>query len=178
MIHKKKEKYTAEKGIFSGIHLSKGLVILLFTFTPSIIQAQVTVSVTGSNASGSGGSVSYTVGQVFNTSNVGSNGSVAQGVQQPYEISVVTNIEEGNGISLSFMVYPNPTTDVLILKIEGKIQPPWIASLYDMNGKLLENKKIIDNETTISMGNYASAIYFLKIADNNKEIKTFKIIKK
>ena len=157
-----------------------GLITTLLTYYLSLstIQAQDAIPVTGGNVSGSGGTVSYTVGQVVYTNNTGYNGSVAQGVQQPFEISVVTTIEEDKGISLNFMVYPNPAANVLILKIEGKIPPQWMASLSDMNGKLLENKKITENETIILIGNYASAIYFLKIADTNKEIKTFKIVKK
>jgi hypothetical protein len=42
----------------------------------------------GGEATGSGGSVSYSVGQVVYTTNTGINGSVAQGVQQPYEFQM------------------------------------------------------------------------------------------
>ena len=65
------------------------------------LQAQEAIPATGGEASGSGGSASYTVGQVVYTTNVGTNGnSVAEGVQQPYEISVVTGIPEAKDISL------------------------------------------------------------------------------
>lgn len=50
------------------------------------LQAQESVNATGGNASGSGGSASYSVGQVVYTTNTGTNGTVAQGVQQPFEI--------------------------------------------------------------------------------------------
>ena len=82
------------------------------------------------------------------------------------------------------MVYPNPTTDFLILKINGNdvqtrhvLSHQYIASLYDMKGKLLESKKLTSNETTITMENFVVGTYFLKVANNQKEIKTFKIIK-
>jgi len=45
--------------------------------------------------------------------------AVAQGVQQPCEISIGTGIEEVEGITLQCSVYPNPATDILMLKIEG-----------------------------------------------------------
>ena len=51
------------------------------------LQAQEIPIASGAVATGIGGSSSYTVGQVVYTTNTGSNGSVAQGVQQPYEIS-------------------------------------------------------------------------------------------
>jgi hypothetical protein len=49
---------------------------------------QNTISSAGGNAKGSGGSASFTVGQIFYTKLSGTNGSVVQGIQQPYEISI------------------------------------------------------------------------------------------
>jgi len=158
-----------------------GLILLALGITG--LQAQEVIPATGGNASGNGGSVSYSVGQVFYITNRGTNGSVAQGVQQPFEISVVSGIEEAKGITLQCSVYPNPATDFLILKIEGASETQYIASLYDINGKLLENKKIDSNETRIDMRNRGAATYFLKVIQTKQvlprqEIKTFKIIKK
>jgi hypothetical protein len=70
------------------------------------VHAQSTIPATGGNAAGNGGSVSYTVGQIVYTTVSGTNGSVAQGVQQPYEISVVTGIENKE-INLSCSIYSN-----------------------------------------------------------------------
>ena len=84
------------------------------------LQAQETVTTAGGEASGSGGTASYTVGQVFYTTQTGTNGNtVAQGVQQPFEISVVTGIPEAKGINLSVSAYPNPATDYLTVKVEN-----------------------------------------------------------
>ncbi len=141
------------------------------------LQAQESVTATGGNASGSGGSVSYSVGQVVYTTSTGANGSVAQGVQQPYEISVVTAIEEAKGINLSVSVYPNPTTDYLTLEVKDFELSTLHFQLYDMNGKLLQSEKISGSQTSITMGNLVSATYFVKVIQSNKEIKTFKIIK-
>jgi hypothetical protein len=141
------------------------------------IHAQETVTSSGGNASGGGGSVSYTVGQVAYTSNKSSTGTVSQGVQQPYEILVVTGLEEANGINLEFSVYPNPTTDFLKLKVENYILENLIYQLYDANGSLIQNGKIMGKETVIKTGDLTPAAYYLRISDNEKEIKTFKIIK-
>jgi hypothetical protein len=141
------------------------------------LQAQQVVTTSGGNASGSGGSASYSVGQVVYTTNGNSNGSVAQGVQQPYEIFIVTGIEEAKGISLEIMVYPNPATDFIKLKIENYDVQNLRYQLYDINARLLQDNKIVGNETDIVMSNYVSATYFLKVTDNNKGVKTFKIIK-
>jgi hypothetical protein len=141
------------------------------------LQAQEAITATGGNASGSGGSIGYTVGQVVYTTNTGTTGSVAQGVQQAYDISVVIAIKEAKDIGLQCSAYPNPTTDILILKVENYQSDNLSYQLFDINSKLLENKKIESSETSITMGTLVPAIYFLKVTDNNKEIKTFKIIK-
>jgi hypothetical protein len=142
------------------------------------LQAQTAVPATGGHASGSGGTVNYSVGQVVYTTNTGgSNGTVAQGVQQPFEISVVTGLVEAKGINLSVSAYPNPTTDFLNLKVENYNNTNLSYQLFDISGKLLETKKITGNETSIVMSNLVLATYFVKVTEENKEIITFKIIK-
>ena len=151
--------------------------VLLLGLGLTGLQAQESINATGNNASGSGGSASYSVGQVVYTTNTGTNGSVAQGVQQPYEISVVTAIEEAKGINLSVSAYPNPTTDYLTLRIDELEISNLSFQLYDMTGKLLQSEKITGNQTSIVMSNLVPATYFVKVIQGNKEFKTFKIIK-
>jgi hypothetical protein len=151
--------------------------VLLLGLGLTGLQAQESVNAIGGNASGSGGSASYSVGQVVYTTNTGTNGSVAQGVQQPYEISVVTAIEVAKGINLSITAYPNPTTDYLTLEVKEFELSNLNFQLYDMSGKLLQNEKIAGNQTSIVMTNLVPATYFIKVIQRNKEVKTFKIIK-
>lgn len=149
----------------------------LFGFGTTV-QAQNVIPTSGGNASGSEGTVSYTLGQVvYTTSTSTTSGSVAQGVQQPFEISVIAGIKEAENINLVCSVYPNPASDFLTLKVENYDTENLSYKLFDANGKLLESKKVTGNETIISMANLFSSLYFLKVIDNQKEIKTFKIIK-
>ena len=69
-------------------------------------QAQEAVSSTGGDASGSGGTASYTIGQVVFSNISNGRGAITQGVQQPYELFVVQGIEEAKGIILECIVYP------------------------------------------------------------------------
>ena len=57
------------------------------------------------------------VRSVVYTINTGTSGSVAQGVQQPFEISVVSGIEEAKVSKLSVSAYLNPTIDYFTLRI-------------------------------------------------------------
>ena len=152
-------------------------VVLLLGLGLTGLQAQESINATGGNALGSGGSASYSVGQVVYTTNTGTNGSVAQGVQQAFEISVVTGLEEAKGINLSVSAYPNPTTDYLTLEVKDVELLNLHFQMYDMNGKLLQNEKITGNQTSIVMSNLVPATYFVKVIQGNKEFKTFKIIK-
>lgn len=143
------------------------------------MQAQETLPATGGDASGSGGTVSYTIGQLFYTANSGAGVTIIQGVQQPYEISTI-GIDAPEEISLDygFKVYPNPTLDIVVLKVEDYEIENLSFMLYDMKGKILKNGKVSSNETNISMANYAASTYLLKVIDNRKEVKSFRIIKK
>jgi len=151
--------------------------ILFCIFSIGMLKAQSTIPASGGNATGGGGSASYTVGQIVYTTNTGLNGSEAQGVQQPYEISVITAIKEAGGISLEFVAYPNPASDFIKLKIENYEAGNLTYRLYDLNGILLQSKKVEGEETTIQMNALLPSIYFLKVYDRDIEIITYKIIK-
>ncbi len=150
---------------------------LLFGFGLMGADAQQAVTGAGGEASGAGGTSSYSVGQVVYTTNTGTNGTVAQGVQQPYEISVVASVQEVQNISLEAVVYPNPAQNELRLNIKNYNNENLRFQLFDINGKLLSSEQITASETVISMQSYATAIYFLKVIDASKEFITFKIIK-
>jgi hypothetical protein len=141
------------------------------------LQAQDNVNASGGNASGSGGTVEYSVGQIVFQTHTGANGSVAEGVQQPYEISVITAIRETEGITLSASAYPNPVSDNLILEMEDFELANLRFQLFDITGKLLQSGDITGNRTYIAMGDLFPATYIVKIIRKNIEVKTFKIIK-
>ena len=158
--------------------MTKKIYIILLGFAiPLFTNAQEAETAAGGNITGSSGSVSYTLGQMDYTSIIGSAGIITQGVQQPFDILVVNDIKEAKDIYLKCSVFPNPANEFINLRIESYNIENLSFQLYDINGKLLENKKIESNETSISMKNLVQATYFLKVTDNNKEIKTFKIIK-
>ena len=153
----------------------KTTLAVLFALLATIeLHAQESPTATGGEATGTGGTASYSVGQVVYTTAAGTNGSVAQGVQQPYEISTTVGINE-TSINLEMSVYPNPTTNYLTLKVEDNANLSY--QLYDLQGKVIENKKVKANSTTIKMEGLPKAVYFLKVVNNKQAVKTFRIIK-
>ena len=155
------------------------LLVILFLFIPfSSAYSQETFDASGGEASGSGGSASYSIGQVFYNTHTGAYMfSAAEGVQQPFEISIHVAIEDASDIALEYQVYPNPTRDILNLKIENYYADELIYQLINMNGEVLESNSFSGTTTSISMAGYVNATYFLRIIDKDKAIKVFKIIK-
>ncbi|MBN2612423.1 MAG: T9SS type A sorting domain-containing protein [Bacteroidales bacterium] len=142
------------------------------------LYAQESFNAAGGNASDNGGSVSYSVGQVTYLTQSGTNYSVSEGVQQAYEISVVSTIEEAEGITLTAIVYPNPVADYLSLILKEFEISNMSYLLYNLDGKILQSGIIDDNQTNIAMGNLVASTYLLSVIQNNKEVKSFIIIKK
>jgi hypothetical protein len=149
---------------------------VLFLFPAISCFSQESSNSSGGDASGNGGTVAYTVGQVAFTTATGNGGTMAQGVQQPYEIFVVTGIEEAS-IQLTATVYPNPTSKEIILTLGGL--PPTVrtAHLTDINGKMISTWTIVADQTRFSLSDLPMGIYLLSIFDNNDQLKTFRIIK-
>lgn len=140
------------------------------------MHAQESVNTAGGKAIGSGGSASYSIGQIFYTTNTEESGSVSQGVQQPFEISAL-DVEEFEGLNTSINIYPNPVTNYLTLEINDFEFSSLIFQLYDIYGRLLQIQKITDKKSTVSLQDLPVATYFAEIIEGDKQIKTFKIIK-
>jgi hypothetical protein len=153
-------------------------ILLLCSLYPQITEGQETIPAAGGTATGTGGSATYTVGQLVYNQFTGSTGFIIQGVQQPYEISIITAIENTEDITLECLVYPNPTAGSIKLVIGSFEDDNMRFRLHDMNGILIQDNKIEERETVIIMDKLHSGIYFLKIINNNLEVKIFKIIKK
>jgi hypothetical protein len=151
-------------------------IVLCLLLSGMASMAQQAVSASGGNATGSGGSVSYSVGQLTYHSLAGDNGTVNQGVQQPYEISVVTGTDNKKDIGLEYMAYPNPVSGIIYLKVKD-FSENLRCELYDMEGNLIDTRKMDSSETGINMSTLAPANYFLKVIRNQKVEKVFKIIK-
>ena len=141
------------------------------------INAQESIVSSGGNSLGSNGNISYSIGQLFYKTVNGATAYLSPGVEQPFEIQTVLGQDNFN-VNLELSVYPNPTTDIIYLKIKESSFESIQYQLFDINGRLVENNRVFENSTIIQMGKYPEAIYLLKVLENNKEVKTFKIIKK
>ena len=156
-------------------------ILLLFSALSLISFGQSAIVPVGGDAQSSAGSVSYTVGQVVTQTVSNSNGSisVAEGVQQPYEIMTV-GVNPYPQITLNAVVFPNPTDNLAQLMLNGFEIPMdgLQAHLFDSKGKLLQRIPVTDDLTTFQIGQYATGTYYLELRDGKRVLKTFKVIRK
>lgn len=142
--------------------------------TTAIFAQKGTVS-SGGVATGTGGSVTYTIGEINYITANGSGGQITQGLQQPYEIFLLQATAAELNINVS--LFPNPASEKIVISVESANTENLRYQLFDVNGKLLQEKMMDSNQTDIFMRDYASATYFVKVINNNNESKNFKIIK-
>ena len=150
---------------------------LILSFVISIsLCAQSSINSAGAEATGQGGSLSYSVGQVVYSSSSSIAGAVSAGVQQAYEVSVATQVSVTN-INIEASVYPNPTNDFLILNVP-EIEENYTYQVTDINGKQLNTGPINNTQTSLDFSSYVIGTYFIKLSgQDNSNIKTFQVIK-
>ena len=87
-----------------------------------------------------------------------------------YEVGSQLGIGDENNTTLS--VYPNPTSDLIQINMEGNFQ----YELVGINGEILISGTGVDNEE-LSLGQLADGIYFINVQSGDNA-STLKIIKK
>lgn len=138
------------------------------------LYAQQGISAGGGVASGSGGSSSYTAGQI-DYSVKGSAGQMTEGLQQPYEILTLATDETDSVKNIT--LYPNPVKDILFVDFNSESFRNSGYVLYDAQGKLLKKGTFSVQKNEINLSTLSASVYIIQILRDNRVIKTFKIIK-
>jgi Secretion system C-terminal sorting domain len=155
--------------------MKKNIFSVLFFYSFFSFGQQEIVAA-GGDATGTGGTVSYSIGQVAFQSFSGVSGSVSQGVQQNF--ITVTLANNTFTYSFSATLFPNPTTDTAVLSLENLESNATLNYiLTNLQGKLITKGTISNKQTTIDVATLADACYILNVFENNKPIKTFKLLK-
>jgi hypothetical protein len=151
------------------------VIILILFLAGSVVSAQQVVSSNGDSRSAASYEVSWTVGEAVIETFTGSSNALTQGFHQTK--ITVTAVSEILFPGLEIKVFPNPTPDIITIHFSEYVENSRYF-LYDFTGKLLENKLISSTDTEISMNNYASGQYILKLTDESQRpIQTFQIVK-
>lgn len=159
--------------------MKKTIVLIIMMLLPMFyLSAQNSTLSTGGEASGVGGSVSFSIGQIVVQYQAGDSLTFSEGVQQPYEISL-NGVDNYPAIELHATVYPNPTQWNVTLSIIdiALIDKDLHTKLYDANGRFLSDVKVVSESTLIELSQYATGTYFLNVTDSKSQLKSFKIVK-
>lgn len=146
------------------------------SFTNRVMETLIS---SGSNSTGSTGTISYSIGQVFYTYiGIQSIYNVAQGIQHQ-EATINNPIIENIQSKVQVLIYPNPAIDFVNVSLNGiNIKPgEQFYQLYDLQGRLIKQNTINQTEIQINLSNLNSSIYVLRVYDGKKVVNIFKIIK-
>ena len=148
--------------------------ILILTFALSL-HAQKNIISAGANATGAGGNVSFSIGQIDYLFNSSASFSVSQGVQQAYNLTVtaVRNnfVEDDSNIN----IYPNPTRDGIFISFEKYNEASYV--IYDLMGNQVSNNIIENTSTYISLNHLPAATYIILITQTKMPQKSYQIVK-
>ena len=125
-------------------------------------------------------------GNIVKTSNNSINWIIGESVVKTYTVTG-TPLSQGslqskpgmksdNNMS-GFSVFPNPTKENILLKAESEKIGDYSYRIYDITGRMLEEKLLETNETQIILSVLKPSVYFLKIVKDGKEVKVFKVVK-
>jgi len=179
--------------------------ILLILFFATISQAQESFVAAGNTAVRNTGSISYSLGQVFDNSfeNATQVMMLNEGVQQPYELFVVgdeffsreeeeflsevletINYPDGvvsdlnTTINYEYSIFPNPTTGNFTLEIENLQQnTPYSFLIYDSQGRSVIVDSIKNSQTSVDVSNLINGVFYLTVTEKGTPIKSFKLLK-
>jgi hypothetical protein len=153
------------------------LALLLGSLLPAGLWAQEGIHASGGDIRHLHGTVSYSVGQVWVHTMGSPDYSLQAGVQQPFEIQLLTDLAPELDLRVSFRAYPNPTLDQLWLEAEGPLPARLQVRLCDLLGQVVLSQPIEQAETLFSLRGLAEGTYLLYLMRDDRPLKTFKIIK-
>lgn len=135
----------------------------------------VVINTAGGDAVGEGGSVAYSIGQIFTSSSHNSGNSITEGVQQP--ILVIPEKTNPKEKPIKIVAFPNPMNNYLVIQVSESEKRDLFYQLYDTQGGLITSAKIKGTRTKLTPQYLEAAVYLLKITHNGQHLKSFKIIK-
>jgi hypothetical protein len=136
--------------------------------------AQNAISSTGGHFKTTGGSTSFTVGQVAYVLKKGNGSYLNEGVQQVYT-KKTTPVEELVYLK-EVQLYPNPTQETVILILSSKEDVQVRYTIMDYLGKEIKYGIILSEKSEISVRDLPSGNYFISLK-SKKEIRIFKMVK-
>ena len=143
-------------------------LLLLLLCVPLIGFGQITspsvISSSGNSYNNGGVNMDYTLGEIVVETQTNTTTILTQGFHQGV-LKVNTSVEN---IDIKTKVYPNPTTNFIIIELEKNVNADILV--YDINGKLVIKDKLNDeNQKQFDFSFLKQGNYFLHINSANRK---------
>jgi hypothetical protein len=163
----------------------KPLVLLAATMFMATITYAQSIAPQSVNSGGAkmtqvNGSLSFTVGELVVLSQTDSQGNTLGGGFTAGATLTTASIQESDAAILDVSVFPNPTSDLVNIRINYSSIEQVVVSITDLQGKEVYNGKYagISNVIGINTASYSTGTYVLSLKNlNNQVLGTYKIIK-
>ena len=146
----------------------KSLIITIALAIPLSMFGQTlerdVVSSGGDYSEAGGLSLSATVGEAVVTTETNGNLTITQGFQQSSADAVIS--VEPLPDDVSILIYPNPTSDVVYIDVDGSFEDEMIYRLYDELGQVIATDVLIESQE-IDLQDHMSGVYFLEISSSS-----------
>lgn len=159
------------------LHYRRAALIYAGAFLCLCAAAQSGTVGSGGEGAGSGGTISFTIGQpIANTLDL-PDYTVYEGVQQPYEL-FVTSIDDSTVDNPDIVLFPNPTAGEITMRFhDGHSYADFRYVIYDVRGVPLRNDIVRENTTHIQVSDWPAGTYHLYLTNGRQPGKSFHIIK-
>ncbi|WP_421877526.1 T9SS type A sorting domain-containing protein [Marinoscillum sp.] len=127
---------------------------------------------TGAIASNGSSNLTYVVGQMTNQTSAQLHFGVLQVFETTNEVLGTSHLS-----NFKISVFPNPTTQFLEVRNEAENLTSLNYQVIDLQGRLILSGQLKEMEPMIDLSNLARHQYQLLLFNDNKLIKTFKVIK-
>jgi hypothetical protein len=90
----------------------------------------------------------------------------------------ITNIDDGEPNFPNLKIFPNPSSDFIVIDLNENKNKAMGVNIYNMMGALIKSVMINPNQTKINIGDLCNGIYILTVKSNNIFIKQKFIVQK
>ncbi len=144
--------------------------------------APQSINSAGTKMTQSNGSLSFTVGELVVLQQFDANGnSLGSGFTNASTISTtILAVEVPNAEILKVDVFPNPTTDLVQIRIKDSKLEEMLLSVTDLTGRELYQGRyrLVQQSIGINTAAYSAGTYLLSLKDlNGKILGSYKIVK-
>ena len=159
--------------------MKKKLLFLLLLFLCAGAQSQTItqqlISSSGDEFKNNTYQLVWSIGETVTETFSANNQMLTEGFHQSnYIISAINQMSD---LEFEINLFPNPTTNLIQLKIQNDKLENLHFVISDLSGKMILSENLIIVNQQINLTKYLSGIYILSVYNQNQLLKTFKIIK-